>query len=139
MVGFLYKNLMNPDSENIDHMNKRDLNQLKKRLEKELAELAAGKDCNLEGLDYSEGESPDLIDRAASVIDRSLSQNFCDRKNLRIHKVEQALEDLKDGLYGICQSCGDDIAIKRLKANPVARQCISCKTEMETRQRLINS
>ena len=120
-------------------MNKRDLNQLRKRLEKELAELAAGKDCNLEGLDYSEGESPDLIDRAASVIDRSLSQNFCDRKNLRIHKVEQALEDLKEGLYGICQSCGDDIAIKRLKANPVARQCISCKTEMETRQRLINS
>ncbi len=139
IVGILYKNPVNPDSENIDHMNKRDLNQLKKRLEKELADLAAGKDCNLEGLDYSEGESPDLIDRAASVIDRSLSQNFCDRKNLRIHKVEQALEDLKDGLYGICQSCGDDIAIKRLKANPVARQCISCKTEMETRQRLINS
>ena len=79
-------------------MNKRDLNQLKKRLEKELAELAAGRDCNLEGLDYSERESPDLIDRAASVIDRSLSQNFCDRKNLRIQKVEQALEDLKDGL-----------------------------------------
>jgi len=60
--------------------------------------LAAGKDCNLEGLDYSEGESPDLIDRAASVIDRSLSQNFCDRKNLRIQKVEQALVDLEAGI-----------------------------------------
>ncbi len=35
---------------------------------------------------------------------------------LHIRKLEQALEDLANGEYGICQCCGEDIAIKRLKA-----------------------
>jgi len=118
-------------------MNKRDLTHLRKQLEKELVDLAGGTDCNLDGLQPAEAESPDLIDRASSAVDRSLSQNFCDRKNEKVQKVEQALNDLEAGLYGICQRCGDDIAVKRLKANPVARQCISCKTKMETKQRLV--
>ena len=117
-------------------MNKRDLTYLRKQLEKELVELAEGMDCNLDGLHHPEADSPDLIDRAASFIDRNLSQNICDRKNQRARKIEQALKDLESGMYGICQVCGDDIAIKRLKANPVARQCISCKTQTETMQRL---
>jgi DnaK suppressor protein len=117
-------------------MNKRNLTYFKKQLEKEVQILSAGIDCNLDGLHRSETDAPDLIDRAAHLIDRSLSQHICDRKNSRLSKVERALEDLEAGLYGICQSCGEDIAVKRLKANPVARQCISCKTELETMERL---
>jgi DnaK suppressor protein len=117
-------------------MNKRNLTYFREQLERELQSLSAGIDCNLDGLHRLEADAPDLIDRAAELIDRNLAQNICDRKNLRISKVQQALKDLEAGLYGICQSCGEDIALKRLKANPVARQCISCKTEAETMERL---
>ena len=48
------------------------------------------------------------------------------------------LVDRANGDYAICERCGEDIAIKRLKANPVARHCIRCKTEIETRERLIS-
>ena len=120
-------------------MNKRDATYIRKRLVSELEDLLGGADCNFDGITEAKEEPTDLIDRASSLIDRSLSQNFCDRKNLRINKIEQALTDLQDGLYGICQLCGEDIAIKRLKANPVARLCIDCKTEVETRQRLTGS
>ena len=120
-------------------MNKRDATYIRKRLVSELEDLLGGADCNFDGLNEAKEEPSDLIDRASSLIDRSLSQNFCDRKNLRINKIEQALTDLQDGLYGICQRCGEDIAIKRLKANPVARLCIDCKTAVETRQRLTGS
>jgi len=43
---------------------------------------------------------------------------------------------MANGVYGICERCGEDIAVKRLKANPVARHCINCKTENETRERM---
>ena len=118
-------------------MNKKNLAYFKRELVKELQGLLRGVDCNLDGLNGADHQSPDVIDRASILADRSLSQNICDRRNLRIRKIEQALEDLEAGLYGICQRCGDDIAVKRLKANLTARQCISCKTEAEARQRLL--
>ena len=120
-------------------MNKNTLSLLKKRLVKELEDLQQGEDCNLNGLSGSEESLPDLVDRASSFIDRSLSQNICDRENLRIRKIKEALEDISNGEYGICRSCGEDIAVKRLKANPIARHCISCKADIENRVRLIES
>ena len=117
-------------------MNKRDLTLFRKRLTLELEELLRGKDCNFDGLDDSEEVQPDIVDRASSFINRSLSQNICDRESLRIRKIGQALESMANGHYGICERCGEDIAIKRLKANLVARHCVDCKTEIETRERL---
>ena len=112
-------------------MNNRDTLYFKKRLKQELNDLLRSADCNFVGLSETEENLPDVVDRASSFIDRSLSQNICDRDSIRIRKIEQALEDLTSGDYGICVGCGEDIAVKRLKANPVARHCIGCKTEIE--------
>ncbi|MHC4215644.1 MAG: TraR/DksA family transcriptional regulator [Planctomycetota bacterium] len=118
-------------------MNKKTITYFKSRLMKELEDLQKGENCNLNGLNGSKEILPDLVDRASSFIDRSMSQSMCDRQNLRIRKIEQALEDLAIGDYGICQRCGEDIDVKRLRANPVARHCITCKTAIETRERLM--
>jgi DnaK suppressor protein len=120
-------------------MNKKNLTYFNKRLMQELNDLRRAMDCNFDGLNDPEDNLADIVDRASSLIDRSLSQNFCDRQTLRIRKTEQALADMENGVYGICQSCGEDIAVKRLKANPVARHCITCKTQIETRERLTKS
>ena len=119
-------------------MSKQNWVILKKRLLQELKDLSSGDDCNFVGLNDSDVNLPDLVDRASSFIDRNLSQNICDRVSLRTKKIEHAPEDIAIGDYGICKRCGEDIAIKRLKANPVARHCIRCKTEIETRERLIS-
>lgn len=120
-------------------MNKRDLKTIHNKLNRWLDELSSNADCNLDGLKGTDEPLPDLVDRASSIIERSLSQNLCDRENLLITKIKRALEDISDGTYGICNRCGENIAIKRLKASPVARYCIDCKTEMETRKRLIEA
>ena len=117
-------------------MNKRDLKSIHKQLNRWLEDLTRDADCNLDGLKGSDQPLPDLVDQASSTIERSLSHNLCDRENLLITKIKRALEDIADGSYGICNNCGDDIAIKRLKASPVTRYCITCKTELETRRRL---
>jgi DnaK suppressor protein len=120
-------------------MNKRDLKIIHNKLTRWLEELSGDADCNLDGLKVPDEPFADILDRASSVIERSLSQNLCDRENLLIKKIKRALEDIAEGHYGICYNCGEDIAIKRLKASPVARYCIECKTEMETRKRLIQA
>ncbi|NNL75950.1 MAG: TraR/DksA family transcriptional regulator [Desulfobacterales bacterium] len=117
-------------------MNKQNLTYFKKRLVQELGELLKGNDCNFDGLNDSGEVLPDILDRASNFINRSLSQNICDRETVKIRKIEQALEAMADGSYGICERCSEDIAVKRLKANPVARHCIRCRTEIETRERL---
>jgi DnaK suppressor protein len=118
-------------------MNKRDLKTIHNKLNRWLDDLSRDADCNLAGLKGSDEPLPDLVDQASKIIERSLSQNLCDRESLLIEKIKRALKDIADGTYGICNKCGEDIAVKRLKASPVARYCIDCKTEMETRKRLI--
>lgn len=41
-------------------------------------------------------------------------------------EIEAALERLDDGTYGVCETCGNPIAVDRLLARPTARQCVAC-------------
>ena len=42
----------------------------------------------------------------------------------RHKKVSAALKRIEDGAYGICSVCKKPIEEKRLKANPIAKNCI---------------
>lgn len=43
-----------------------------------------------------------------------------------IRLIDRALQRLEEGRYGICASCGEEIAKKRLKALPYTDKCIDC-------------
>ena len=49
--------------------------------------------------------------------------------------MKRALARIEDGTYGICAGCGEDIAVKRLQARPVAKFCIDCKTKQEQKEK----
>lgn len=52
-----------------------------------------------------------------------------------LQAIEQALERLRnDSDYGICQRCGQEIAIARLEVLPFTPYCIECERQMETQQ-----
>jgi len=44
----------------------------------------------------------------------------------QLKAVNDALEKIKDGTFGVCEVCGKDIASGRLEANPAARRCMEC-------------
>jgi DnaK suppressor protein len=44
---------------------------------------------------------------------------------------QKALENLGNGNFGICEKCGSDLSIERLKARPVTTYRIERKTKME--------
>jgi DnaK suppressor protein len=57
----------------------------------------------------------------------SLKMNSLDYVQLRL--VDEALERLISGAYGVCQACEQPIAPKRLQALPWARFCVNCQEE----------
>jgi len=53
------------------------------------------------------------------------------RKEKTIEEIDDALERIKKGTYGICKYCGHEISEKRLLARPTASSCIDCKTKLQ--------
>jgi DnaK suppressor protein len=49
----------------------------------------------------------------------------------RLLKVEQALERLQDGTYGLCVKCGARIDRERLSGDPAVLRCVSCQAASE--------
>lgn len=45
----------------------------------------------------------------------------------RLKEIDEALEKIKKGIYGICEKCKGKIEIERLKINPAAKFCLKCK------------
>jgi DnaK suppressor protein len=79
---------------------------------------------------------PELGDQASAEIDRNFTLRLRDRERKLLKKIEEALEQIDSGTYGICEICGQEISLKRLEARPVTTMCIDCKTEQEEEEKL---
>lgn len=73
----------------------------------------------------------DDADAASVEVDHNLLFRIRGREIHLIKKIDEALEKMDQGTYGICDACGEEINIARLEARPVAPLCISCKEEQE--------
>jgi DnaK suppressor protein len=80
---------------------------------------------------------PDLGDQATAETDRNFMLRLKGREQRLLNKIEEALERIDSGGYGICDSCGENIKIPRLEARPVTTLCIECKTEQEEEEKLL--
>ncbi len=49
-------------------------------------------------------------------------------------RINRALERMADGSYGLCDECGCAIPFERLKAEPMTRHCVACKSRWEQKQ-----
>ncbi len=78
---------------------------------------------------------PDVSDQASAEVDQNFSMRIRDRERKLLKKINEALDQMTAGTYGICDRCGGDIPYKRLKARPVTTLCIECKTLQEQEER----
>jgi DnaK suppressor protein len=85
--------------------------------------------------DVPSGEpSGDIYDQASSERDRELGLLLGDREREKLRNIDEALLKFEEGEYGICEECGDDIPLGRLKVMPFARYCVRCKSDIEKMQ-----
>lgn len=112
-------------------MKKKDIEYFKELLANRLAELLAQAGDTVSGMTTPKENFPDPTDRASLESDRNFMLRIRDRESKLIKKIKKALERIENQIFGLCEKCGDDISIKRLKARPVTTQCIDCKTKEE--------
>jgi DnaK suppressor protein len=48
-----------------------------------------------------------------------------------LQAIEEALQRIEHGTYGICRDCGEPVAVARLNAIPWTRVCITCKEKQK--------
>ena len=118
-------------------MKKKDLKYFEELLTNQLQELLNQADDTVSGMTVPKENFPDPTDRATLEADRNFMLRIRDRESKLIKKIKKALERIENGTFGICEKCGEDISIKRLKARPVTTQCIECKTKEEAFERAL--
>jgi DnaK suppressor protein len=114
-------------------MDQQTADRLRERLETERGEVRR----QLDDLGARRDEDPELDEGFADA-----GQAAAERANLltlvrslrdTLQDVEQALERMEAGTYGLCERCGQPIGDERLEALPAARLCMSCKRQRGSR------
>jgi DnaK suppressor protein len=113
-------------------MDKKRLEQFKKQLEQRQQDLRKVVTRTQEDGRIADSEAAqDIADRAANSYTKEFlfAQSNNDRQLLSM--VEKALGRIREGSFGECIHCGNEINAKRLEAVPWTRYCIQCQEKLE--------
>jgi RNA polymerase-binding protein DksA len=66
-------------------------------------------------------------DQGTNTLDREVDLGLKDNTLIMLTEVNDALERLESGRYGICEHCGEEIKENRLEVVPAARFCTRCQ------------
>ena len=88
--------------------------------------------------DISKLERGDLQDMAATSLEREMTFAMGSREREEFRMINSALKKITLKTYGICEGCGENINIKRIKILPFAQYCMECKSSMEQEMLLDN-
>lgn len=75
--------------------------------------------------------SGDVVDAALDSVQDEISSQLAEVESRELARIEYALERMREGQYGVCESCGQGIPLARLNALPYATFCIECQREAE--------
>jgi DnaK suppressor protein len=115
------------------------MDEMRERLERELNRTVQrlrqlGGGTLVEELPGVIGDNSPFADEIEEVqVSRDREISFATRSLLveRANRLAAALERLGDGVYGLCDECGEPIAPARLKAVPEVTTCIRCQDRIE--------
>lgn len=88
----------------------------------------AGEQHRIDLLNNEPGDSGDES-MASALADFNLT--IVDRQVQGLRDIEVAFQRIKNGEYGLCIDCGDDVPFNRLQAYPSAKRCIVCQQKRE--------
>ena len=80
-------------------------------------------------------ESGDEVDVASDVVDGRLLESLGAQDSNRLQMINNALDRIKQGTYGRCLVCKEEIPEERLEAIPYAFMCINCQSRNERQNR----
>lgn len=124
-----------PDGCGVPPVNQRQIKSFTDLLQSRREELLAEAGRTVGGMSRTKEDFPDPTDRASLESSRNAMLRIRDRERKLITKIDEALARLAGGTYGLCQECGEEIDLERLKVRPVTTLCIQCKAAQEDEER----
>ncbi len=116
-------------------MDKKRLDSFKKRLEERQQALRkAVSRTEEDGRIADQDPAQDIADRAASSYTKEFLFSQSNNERQLLQMVETALQRIREGSFGECVSCGNEINARRLEAVPWTRYCIECQEKKEKGQ-----
>ena len=116
-------------------MDKKKLEGFKKRLEERQQQLRRNVSrTEQDGRSSDQDTAQDIADKAASSYNKEFLFHQSNSERQLLQMVENALSRIREGSFGQCISCGNEINAKRLEAVPWTRYCIACQEKLEQGQ-----
>ncbi len=118
-------------------VKKENLLKFKELLLKEKERIVEkSKEVVSEDLIEQNNKPADEADISSSTFDQALTIRLLSRDANLLKKIEKTLNKIEYGVFGICEVCGENIDLKRLKTRLVADLCIKCKEDQEKREKM---
>lgn len=76
--------------------------------------------------DFAKANESDWAELASERENDEVLNALESEAKVEIQQLSNAINRIENGTYGTCETCGEDIALKRLEVQPAAIQCISC-------------
>jgi DnaK suppressor protein len=73
----------------------------------------------------------DTVDIASNLVEDNVIMSIAQSEVREINQIDNTLEKIQKGKYGVCECCGDNINRHRLTAIPFVSLCIKCKETEE--------
>jgi DnaK suppressor protein len=116
-------------------MDKKRLEYFKKRLEAKQQELRRTVSRTEQDGRVADSETAqDIADKAASSYTKEFLFHQSNSERQLLNMVESALGRMREGEFGSCINCGNEVNAKRLEAVPWTRYCIDCQEKLEQGQ-----
>ena len=91
-----------------------------------VASLSADWEAVVNASAQANGDDEHDPEGATIAFERARIEASLTRARARLADIDDALSRLEAGTYGVCEQCGDAIAVERLQARPSARTCFAC-------------
>lgn len=113
--------------------------QLKGLFDKLIAErnrVTQGLDEHLADAISNTDPLSDEMDVAQRHTEQAYLMRFADKERKLLGQIENALEKMETGDYGVCEGTGEPIAYKRLELRPWTRYSVEYKEQVEREKKL---
>ncbi len=116
----------------IDKLDKKTIAKFKKILLKEREQIVGDvKQIVESSKEMGQDGIQDIGDEAANIYNKQVLLSLNENERMRLKEVDESLDRIESGTYGVCEECGGPISLKRLEVRPVAKYCVPCLTKLE--------
>jgi DnaK suppressor protein len=116
-------------------MRKKQLNELRETLLSRKEIIIANIDNGVNSITNMQSlECNDELDYAEISSDSFKEEKIIAQQEAELKEINEALDKIESGEYGVCEMCDEEIAVERLKAKPFAKFCIPCREIYEQEQ-----